>query len=193
MAIEYEVRILEISIDNMISRLEKLGSFVVGTYHQKRYVYDYNPAQKGRWIRLRTNGEQTTLTLKEIKSLRIDGTQELEIIVSDFDETNSILNKLGYMPRSFQENFRIEYRLGAITFDIDIWPAIPAYLEIEGDCEQTVLKAVEMLGCSTNGYTTKNIDTIYNDMYGIVLDEIKQLSFSDDEQCLINKYSKSED
>ena len=37
---------------------------------------DHKPAQKGRWIRLRSNGEKVTLILKKIKSLRIDGTNE---------------------------------------------------------------------------------------------------------------------
>lgn len=190
MAIEYEVRILEVSIDKIISCLEKLGAFKVGIYHQKRYVYDYNPIQKGRWIRLRSNGKQVTLTLKEIKSLQIDGTQELEIVVSDFNETNRILNKLGYLPRTFQENFRIEYCLDNIKFDIDMWPGIPAYLEIEGDSEQSVLKALEMLNYSADSYTTKDVDTIYNDVYGIVLDNIKHLHFSDNEMSVVNKYSK---
>lgn len=188
MAIEYEVRILEVPIDKTISSLERLGAFKVGTYHQRRYVYDYNPVQKGRWIRLRSNGKQTTLTLKEIKSLQIDGTQELEIVVSDFDETNRILNKLGYLPRTFQENFRIEYRIDNITFDIDKWPGIPAYLEIEGDSKQSVLKAVEMLNYSTDSYTTKDVDTIYNDTYGIILDNIQHLQFTDDEMIVVNEY-----
>lgn len=190
MAIEYEVRILEVPINKTLSCLERLGAFKVGAYHQKRYVYDYNPVQKGRWIRLRSNGKQATLTLKEIKSLQIDGTQELEIVVSDFDETNRILNKLGYLPRTFQENFRIEYRIDNITFDIDKWPGIPAYLEIEGDSKQSVLKALEMLNYSTDSYTTKDVDTIYNDVYGIVLDNIQHLQFSDDEMIVVNEYSK---
>lgn len=188
MAIEYEVRILDISIEEIIARLEKLGAYKVGKFHQKRFVYDYNPVQKGRWIRLRSNGKETTLTLKEIKSLRIDGTSELEIVVSDFDETNRILNKLGYEPRTFQENFRIEYRLDTVAFDIDMWPGIPAYLEIEGQSEKDVLDALEKLKFSSSSFTTKDVDTIYHDSYGITLDEIKHLHFSNEELMFIEKY-----
>lgn len=188
MAIEYEVRILDISLEEIIARIEKLGAYKVGNFHQKRFVYDYNPVQKGRWIRLRSNGKETTLTLKEIKSLRIDGTSELEIVVSDFDETNRILNKLGYEPRTFQENFRIEYRLDTVAFDIDMWPGIPAYLEIEGQSEKDVLDALEKLEFSSNSFTTKDVDTIYHDVYGITLDEIKHLHFSNEELILIEMY-----
>ena len=61
MRTEYEVRKLNISFGEMIQSLESLGAKKIGEYHQKRYVYDFIPAQKGRWIRLRTNGEDTTL------------------------------------------------------------------------------------------------------------------------------------
>ena len=190
MAIEYELRMLEISVENMIYQLEKLGAQKKGVFHQKRYVYDFVPAQKGRWIRLRSNGSCTTLTIKEIKSLRIDGTNELEIIVSDFDETNRILHKLGYSPRTFQENFRIEYSLNGVNFDIDKWPKIPPYMEIEGVSEQAVLGAIDMLGIPHEKFITKDVDSIYHDIYGITLDEISTLKFSIDEIEYIKKYKK---
>ena len=188
MAIEYEVRILDISFKDIIARIEKIGAHKVGCFHQKRFVYDYNPVQKGKWIRLRSNGKETTLTLKEIKSLRIDGTSELEIVVSDFDTTNQILDKLGYKPRTFQENFRIEYCLDTVAFDIDMWPGIPADLEIEGKSEKEVLDALEKLGFSSRSFTTKDVDTIYQDVYGIVLDNIKHLQFSDEELSIVKDY-----
>ena len=130
MQTEYEVRKLEVFFDEVIQKLERIGAKKVGVYHQKRYVYDFIPVQKGRWIRLRSNGKVTTLTVKEVKSLRVDGTKELEIVVSNFDDTNEILMKLGYIPRTFQENFRIEYTLGGVNFDLDKWPMIPPHLEI---------------------------------------------------------------
>ena len=188
MAIEYEVRILEVSVDDMIARLECLGIQKKGVFHQKRYVYDFIPVQKGRWIRLRSNGSCTTLTIKEIKSLRIDGTSELEIVVSDFDETNCILQKLGYSPRTFQENFRMEYSLNGVNFDIDKWPKIPPYMEIEGTSEQAVLDAIDMLGIPREKFVTKDVDSIYHDVYGITLDEIAILDFSADELDYIKKY-----
>lgn len=188
MGIEYEMRTLEVSVADMISRLESLGAQKKDVFHQKRYVYDFIPAQKGRWIRLRSNGFCTTLTIKEIKSLRIDGTSELEIIVSDFDETNRILQKLGYSPRTFQENFRIEYSLNGVNFDIDKWPRIPPYMEIEGASEKAVLEAIDTIGIPHEKFTTKDVDTIYHDVYNIILDEIAVLDFSEEELNFIKQY-----
>lgn len=188
MGIEYEVRTLEVSVADMISQLESLGAQKKGSFHQKRYVYDFIPVQKGRWIRLRSNDSCTTLAIKEIKSLGIDGTSELEIVVSDFDKTNRILQKLGYSPRTFQENFRIEYSLNGVNFDIDKWPKIPPYMEIEGTSEQSVLDAIDMLGLPHGKITTKDIDTIYHDVYNIILDEAMFLDFSAEELNFIKQY-----
>lgn len=35
-------------------------------YSQRRYTYDFNPVQSNKWIRLRTNGSKTLLTIKEV-------------------------------------------------------------------------------------------------------------------------------
>lgn len=37
MAIEYEVRILDISFKDIIARIEKIGAHKVGCFHQKRF------------------------------------------------------------------------------------------------------------------------------------------------------------
>lgn len=192
MRTEYEVRKLNISFDEMIQRLESLGAKKIGAYHQKRYVYDFIPAQKGRWIRLRSNGKITTLTIKEIKSLRVDGTKELEIEVSDFNDTNELLMKLGYLPRTFQENFRIEYTLNGVNLDLDKWPMIPPYLEVEGNSEIDVIKMIDALGFQESDVTTMDVDTLYNSEYGIQLDSIKELRFDEEEINMIREFDDKE-
>lgn len=190
MGIEYEARMLDVRVSDLISILEQKGARKIGCFHQKRFVYDFIPAQKGRWIRLRSNGMETTLTIKEIKSLQIDGTKELEVVVSDFDDTNAILSKLGYSPRTYQENFRIEYNLNGVNFDIDKWPMIPPYVEIEGNSEKDVLNAIESIGLKKTDFTTLDVDTIYSKRYGIELDKISILKFDAQEENFIKTFSK---
>lgn len=96
---------------------------------QKRYVYDFNPVNPKKWIRLRTNGVKNTITVKEIIDNQvIDGTNELEVEVSDFNIANLILKELGYVPRNYQENYRIIYNLNGVQISIDTWPKIPTYV-----------------------------------------------------------------
>ena len=176
---EYEVRILEIDPEDIKKRLEKVDAKFEWDRIQKRYVYDFIPKVDSKWIRLRTNGIKTTLTIKDLVTSKIDGTRELEIEVDDFVNTNKILEELGYTPRNYQENRRIQYKLDGVEIDIDSWPMIPTYLEIEGSSEDEVYKIVEKLGYKLEDTTTRDVEGIYND-YGYDVMEIKDLRLEEE-------------
>ncbi len=176
MKTEYEIRILEINKEEMIKKLEKLGATKKGKFNQKRYVYDLRPAEKGKWIRLRTNGRVTTLTYKDIVSNTIDGTKELEFEVEDFNKANEFLEKIGFENRSYQENERIQYILNNVEIDIDSWPMIPTYMEIEGKSEE-IMNIKKILNIDETKVTTLNCDDIYKQIYKIDISKIKELKF----------------
>ena len=179
MKTKYEMRILEIDEKSLITKLENLGAEKVGEFYQRRYVYDMKPAIKGKWIRLRTNGINSTLTIKSITSPLIDGTKELEIEVSDFDKCQHILNELGYRERNYLENERISYKIDDTEIDIDSWPMISTYVEIEGNNEEEVYKTLEKLSISREKLTTANVDDIYTS-YGYNLASISNLKFEEE-------------
>lgn len=176
MKTEYEARILEIKREDFIKELEEVGATKVGDYNQRRYVYDFKPVLAGKWIRLRDNGVKSTLTIKNINNDNIDGTQELEIEVSDFEQTNMILNELGYEARSYQENKRTRYMYKKVEIDIDTWPMIPTYVEFEGDNKEQILEVIEELGFRKEDIITYGVSKIYSH-YGINIDDYKILKF----------------
>ncbi len=177
MNIELEERILEIDIEQMISKLESLGAEKVGEWHQKRYVYDFNPVRENEWIRLRTNGITTTLTYKNVEKNTIDGTKELEIEVEDFEKTNEMLKILGYLPKAFQENKRIRYLLNGTEIDLDSWPLIPPYMEIEGKSKEEIEAIEKLLEVEKSKVTYLNCSDVYKEIYGIDSSKIKELKF----------------
>lgn len=174
---EYEVRVLEVDVDKIVKKLEELGATKVGEWEQKRYVYDFNPKRVNQWIRLRTNGKETTLTYKNIEQDTIDGTKELEIVVDDFEKTNEMLEVLGYKNKGYQENKRIRYILDGVEVDLDSWPKIPTYMEIEGKDEKEVNKTIKLLDIPEDKVTALNCEDIYKQIYGINLETIKNLTF----------------
>lgn len=176
---EYEVRVLEIDVENIIKKIENVGAKFQWDHLQKRYVYDFIPKIDGKWIRLRTNGDKTTITIKNIVSSTIDGTQELEIQVDDFTKTNLFLNELGFVAKGYQENRRRQYVLGDVEIDIDSWPMIPTYLEIEGPSEESVYDVLGKLGISKSKATSRDVDGIYQD-YGYNLSEIYELKLEEE-------------
>ena len=179
METEYEVRILEIDVDDVLKRLEKIEATKEWDLLQRRYVYDLIPKVDGKWVRLRTNGKKTTLTIKDIVSSEIDGTRELEMEVDDFDKCYQILKELGYEDRGYQENRRIQYKYEDVEIDIDYWPLIPTYLEIEGPSEEKVYEILELLGYNREEATSRDVDGIYQD-YGYDVKKIKSLKLEEE-------------
>lgn len=188
--IEYEARILEIEKEKLEKKLENLGAKKIADFNYKRRIYNFNPATDGKWIRLRTDGKNTTLTIKEIKSKTIDGTEEVEIQVSDFEQTNIILNKLGYKSHTYQENKRTRYVLDDIEIDIDTWPYIPTYVEIEGKSTEEVENMIKKLELDNSKITTVGVQEVFNKFYNIDIAKKQEVKFG---EVLDKKYYIEED
>ena len=176
---EIEARLLECDVEKTIAKLELLGAEFAGDWIQIRNCYDFNPIKENSWIRLRTNGEETTLTIKEIENTFIDGTKECEIVVSDFKTTDELLNKLGYYARSNQENRRIRYYLDKVEIDIDFWPLIPTYIEFEGECEEDIQKVCNKLNIDYKSLVTLDVSSIY-EHYGYDINKVTKLTLEED-------------
>jgi len=176
MQTEFEVKILEIDIREVERRLTKIGAEKIKEREMRRYVYNISPQDKSSWIRLRDNGEKTTLTIKKIEDSTITGTKETEVEVGDFEKTNLILNGLGFFAKAYQENKRISYKFEDVEIEIDSWPKIPTYIEVEGRSEREVEKVVRLLGFEMKDTTSIGVSEVYK-KYGLDIDKFKELKF----------------
>ncbi|MEV7185175.1 class IV adenylate cyclase [Kitasatospora sp. NPDC093102] len=174
-AIEFEVKVLNIEPEAMRALLAEAGAEHLCDRFQRRYVYDI-PGRPGAWVRLRDTGTGVTLCVKEIHSDTIDGVTETETTVGDFDATNALLGKLGYLPKAYQENRRSSWRLGGAAVEIDHWPLIPPYLEIEGDSAEHVHETALALKLPPEELTSENTTKVYR-RYGIDIEAIPRLTF----------------
>jgi adenylate cyclase, class 2 len=177
---EYEAKVLEIDPDLVVGRIKRAGGVHVADRLMRRYVYDVVPGDRAKWIRLRDTGRETTLCVKQIVSDAIDGVREVEVNVSDFDATNALLGTLGFTPKAYQENRRSSWRLGPVRLEIDSWPLIPPYLEIEADSTEEVHTAAQQLGFQVADLTADNTTAVYA-RYGHDLDALTDLRFPSSE------------
>lgn len=83
---------------------------------------------------------------------------------------------MGIKSRGYQENKRTQYILNGVEIDIDSWPMIPTYVEIEGKNEEEVMNTLEILELPKDKVTTLDVDSVYK-KYGIDLMVIKVLKF----------------
>lgn len=180
MQTEYEVKILDIDVDEIKKKLEDIGAKKITEKLMRRYVYDIEMDEKrkdcSKWIRLRNNGNETTLTLKEIYNDNIDGTKEIEFEVGDFEKTHQFIESIGFPHTAYQENKRVSYILDGVEIEIDSWPMIPTYLEIEGKTEKDVERVVKLLGFDVSQTTTISVRKVYQ-KYGIEIHDFKELKF----------------
>jgi adenylate cyclase class 2 len=174
-ATEFEAKILDIEPETMCILLIEAGAAHLGNKLQRRYVYDI-PGRPGAWVRLRDTGTEVTLCVKEIHSDAIDGVTETETTVGDFDTMNTLLGKLGYQSKAYQENRRSSWALRGAAIEIDHWPLIPPYLEIEGSSVEHVHATALALGLAVEALTSENTTRVYR-RYGIDIDAIPRLTF----------------
>lgn len=89
-----------------------------------------------KWVRLRDTNGNVTLTVKHVFDKNTDSVQkvaEYEIKVSSVEETDKLLVALGFAKRNVQEKIRTQYKYKDAEIDIDQWPKLKPYIEIESD------------------------------------------------------------
>ncbi len=171
---ESEIEILDVDRREVVARLRQLEARREGVHRFRRMEFLIEGDAHGRhsWARVRTDGKETTITLKETRGRAgFTSMKEYEVRASDFDEAVRIMGRLaGTMPLYF-ENEREAFRLGDAYITIDKWPAIPAFVEIEAPTMARVKAVYKHLGIKGNFVGNESIHRIY-ERYGLNFREV---------------------
>ena len=183
---EIEVKFLNIDPVLMENKLKAIGAKKIFEKLYKRRTFDYPDLRlhkKGAWIRLRDEGEKVTLTYKERIGVKTfdgktndDSMEEIEIIVSDFMKTAELLNRMGFVEKFYEENRRIRYLLEDIEFDIDFWPQLDPYLEIEAPSWEKIDEGIKLLGLNPKDKKIFSTNQVYK-LKGIDELDYKEITF----------------
>ncbi|MFZ3057571.1 MAG: CYTH domain-containing protein [Minisyncoccales bacterium] len=183
---EIEVKFLNIDSVLMENKLKAIGAKKIFEKLYKRKTFDYPDLRlhkKGAWIRLRDEGEKVTLTYKERIGVKTfdgktndDSMEEVEIIVSDFTKTAELLNRMGFIEKFYEENKRIRYLLEDIEFDIDFWPQLDPYLEIEAPSWGKIDDGIKLLGLNPEDKKIFSTNQVYK-LKGIDELDYKEITF----------------
>ena len=158
------------SEDNLIDYLDnnKLIDFINKFHNNSK-----------KWIRVRQTNDKTTIAVKHILADNGTGIQQMletEIEVPSIKEANGLLEALGYSYKSYQEKERITYVLDEYELDIDTWPGIPTYVEVEGKSEEDLENILSKLGYSMKDTVSCTADDIYR-KYGKSMFDNRKLKF----------------
>lgn len=170
--IEIKLRCSGPEIEQLPERLLALGFNIAEEESFEHNVVFDTPERelKGRkmLLRLRRKAGQVILTMKrpvskEIKSENYKIREEIEVDVSDYDNTRAILQGLGYEVFFIYEKYRTEYLMesedGPVMLMVDRTP-IGYFVEIEAAATQ-IDRVAAQLGYGKGDYVTDNYYTLF--------------------------------
>ena len=148
-----KLKLLFFELDNLLMEKDKkelkkiIGFDNTSCLCEKDNLFDYLDNKKlinfinkyhnnsKKWIRVRQTNDKSTIAVKHIlapNETNIQQMLETETEVPSIKEANNLLEALGFAYKSYQEKERVTYILDEYELDIDTWPGIPTYVEIEG-------------------------------------------------------------
>ena len=92
------------------------------------------------------------------------------------EEANLFLESIGVARRSYQEKIRYSYIYKNAEIEIDIWPLIKPYMEIECDDENLINEIIEKLELKNNEIVSLNTEQLYKKI-GIDVHSMSELKF----------------
>jgi adenylate cyclase class 2 len=148
MKTEYEVKFVNVDIDDIRDRLRKIGAKLEKPMRLMRRVTinsaDMN--KKDAFVRVRDEGDRVTITYKQFDALSVDGAKEHEVVVNNFEEIIALLAAAGLPYGSFQESKRETWTIDDVEIVIDEWPWLNPYIEIESTGVGKVKDFAQKLG-----------------------------------------------
>ncbi|MFZ1301169.1 MAG: class IV adenylate cyclase [Candidatus Microsaccharimonas sp.] len=145
---EIEAKFTNVNIDEIRQKLAVAGGVLIHPMRDFKRVTIDSPELKAKdaFVRVRDEGNKTTLTYKQFDKLSLDGVKEIEVVVSDFDTTVDLFRAVGLPHGSLQESRRETWELDDAEVVIDQWPWLNTYIEIEGPTEDSVINTAKKLG-----------------------------------------------
>jgi adenylate cyclase class 2 len=177
---EIECRFLDIDKSNLVSKLKSLGALDLGEkLLDETIVYDQDLKwlEERRFVRVRKNGDKIVATYKEHREHKIGGAFELEFEISDYDKAVSLFEKIGLRAYRRQQKTRWSFILEGVNIDIDTWPTVPSYVEIEGIDEEKIKEISEKLGLDWGKVNVHDALWVLENVYKLKVSKFRSFTF----------------
>lgn len=194
MQAEIEAKWLDVDLEKIRQKLADIGAVCVNPERLiLRRVYDYPDnrlEESNGWVRVRNEGDKITLSYKQLDDRTLYGTKEVSVLVDDFDKTCNFLEAIGLQSKAFQETKRESWKLGDVEIELDTWPWIPSFIEIEADNEAKLKEVAESLGLDYKNALHGSVELAYQAVYDVTESEIdnwEEILFIDTPDWLLKR------
>ncbi len=179
MKTEIETRFLEVDKAGLISKLNTLHATDKCEVRLNEVIFydaDREWQKENKFVRLRKKNDTVQLTFKSNKGQAVDSAKEVEFSVPSFDDAKAFLEAVGLVAYRTVEKYRHTFELDRVIIDIDTWPKIPPYAELEGESVGDLQAVAEKLGLVWNDRFDGDARYVYKH-YGFDFDTIRTVTF----------------
>lgn len=178
---EIETRFLNIDKDAFVKKLILSGVADKGEEKLEEAIFSDQEMSwkgKGRFVRLRKTKGKIKLTYKSNQKQKVDSAQEIELEVSDFNKCTELFSNIGLKAIRQIEKYRHTFEFGDVIIDIDTWPKISTYVEIEGPSVESLKKFCEKFNLDWNKRFDGDAREVFKH-YGYNLDNLSIVTFEE--------------
>ncbi len=173
MAQEIETKVLDINVDQIKSRLADLGAEKVAENRLIVDWFDYPEREEGKekwFLRIRSYSHGRNEVTWKARSDILGTTRKHKEINFDLSEPvklADLFEEIGLEKYAHQEKNRTSFVYKDWQFDIDQYPNMPAFVEIEGKSEDHVNEAITLMGLEGNRTWAKGERILIEEVYGL--------------------------
>lgn len=168
---EIETKVLNINEKVIKEKLISLGAEKIG---ENRLVVDWYRTKgvkngEDEWfLRIRSYSDgKHEVTWKPISDIL--GTarkhKEINFLIQEPEKLADLFEEIGLEKYAHQEKDRISFSFKDWKFDLDQYPNMPAFLEIEGNSEEHVKEAMKLLSIENNRTWADGEKTLIENIY----------------------------
>lgn len=181
---EIEAKFLSIDHDELRAKLKALGATCrqpMRLMRRRNFDFpDQRLEKRHGWVRVRDEGDKVTLSYKQLDDRSLLGTKEISTVVSGFDEASSFLQAIGLEAKANEESKRESWKLDGVEIDLDEWPWIKPFAEIEAEDEAGLWAVAGKLGFRKEDAKHGSVEIAYQAEYDVTEEEtyLPELLFS---------------
>ena len=160
---EIEAVFLDINKDSLRKKLQHLSAkLLVPERMMKRVVFDQG---EHAFARVRDEGDKIVATYKRFDDHTITGAKEVNVTIDNYENMIIFMKECGLKAKKYEESLRETWELDDVEIDIDTWPWLPTYVEIEGPTVEKTLEISRKLGFDIEKAIYGSVDDIYEMYY----------------------------
>ncbi len=170
---ETETKVLNVNTEEIINKLLVLSAekvldtkLVVDWYGPKGLTHN---GDDDWFLRVRSSNDKAEITWKGISDHigKSRQTKEINFTVSSAESAGEFLQALDLENYAHQEKIRTSFIYKDWRVDIDQYPAMPAFVEIEGQSEAHILEAIKLLDLESHKTFNKGERMLVQDEYNL--------------------------